>query len=46
MLDVSRGDIVVIEAKAYVAYDGRDEVTVDDVEKVVGPCLSHRLRKT
>ncbi len=45
-VDGLRGDIVVTRAaKAYVAYDGRDEVTVDDVEKVVGPCLSHRLRK-
>jgi len=45
-VDGLRGDIVVTRAaKAYVAYEGRNEVTQDDVEKVIGPCLSHRLRK-
>ena len=45
-VDGLRGDIVVTRAAiAYVAYEGRNEVTQDDVEKVIGPCLSHRLRK-
>ena len=32
-------------AKARVAYEGRDVVTEDDIKRVIGPCLSHRLRK-
>eukprot|EP00195_Chlamydomonas_chlamydogama_P003787 CAMPEP_0202920518 /NCGR_PEP_ID=MMETSP1392-20130828/76896_1 /ASSEMBLY_ACC=CAM_ASM_000868 /TAXON_ID=225041 /ORGANISM="Chlamydomonas chlamydogama, Strain SAG 11-48b" /LENGTH=475 /DNA_ID=CAMNT_0049614015 /DNA_START=47 /DNA_END=1475 /DNA_ORIENTATION=- len=45
-VDGLRGDIVVNRAaKALVAYEGRKEVTVADVEKVVSLCLNHRLRK-
>ena len=48
ILDVDglRGDIVTNRAaKAYAAYDGRDTVTVDDIENVITLCLRHRLRK-
>jgi Mg-chelatase subunit ChlI len=45
-VDGLRGDIVVTRAaKALVAYEGRDTVTEDDIKRVIGPCLSHRLRK-
>lgn len=45
-VDGLRGDIVVSRAaKALVAYEGRDSVTDDDVKRIIGPCLSHRLRK-
>ena len=45
-VDGLRGDIVVTRAaKALVAYEGRTEVTEADIERVIGPCLSHRLRK-
>jgi magnesium chelatase subunit I len=45
-VDGLRGDIVTNRAaKAYAAYNGRDEVTVDDIEKVIVLCLRHRLRK-
>jgi len=45
-VDGLRGDIVVTRAaKALVAYEGRDAVTDDDVKRIIGPCLSHRLRK-
>jgi magnesium chelatase subunit I len=45
-VDGLRGDIVVTRAaKAYVAFEGRTEVMQEDIEKVIGPCLSHRLRK-
>jgi magnesium chelatase subunit I len=48
ILDVDglRGDIVTNRAsKAYAALNGRDNVTVDDIEKVITLCLRHRLRK-
>jgi len=48
ILDVDglRGDIVTNRAsKAYAALNGRDEVTVKDIEKVITLCLRHRLRK-
>ena len=48
MLDVDglRGDIVTNRAaKAFAAYNGRKEVAVDDIEKVIVLCLRHRLRK-
>ena len=32
-------------AKALVAFEGRDEVTQEDIGRVIGSCLSHRLRK-
>ena len=45
-VDGLRGDIVTNRAaKAYAAYEGRDKVTVDDVEKIIVLCLRHRLRK-
>ena len=45
-VDGLRGDIVTNRAaKAYAAYNGQDEVTVDDIEKVITLCLRHRLRK-
>jgi len=45
-VDGLRGDIVTNRAsKAYAAYNGRDEVTVEDIEKVIVLCLRHRLRK-
>lgn len=45
-VDGLRGDIVTNRAaRAYCAFDGRTEVTVDDVEKVITLCLRHRLRK-
>ena len=45
-VDGLRGDIVTNRAaKAYAAYNGRTEVTVDDIEKVITLCLRHRLRK-
>ena len=45
-VDGLRGDIVTNRAaKAYAAYNGRDKVTVDDIEKVIVLCLRHRLRK-
>ena len=45
-VDGLRGDIVTNRAaKAYAAYDGREEVTIDDIEKVITLCLRHRLRK-
>ena len=45
-VDGLRGDIVTNRAaKAYAAYNGRDEVTVDDIENVIVLCLRHRLRK-
>ena len=45
-VDGLRGDIVTNRAaKAYAAYNGRTEVTVDDIEKIMVLCLRHRLRK-
>jgi len=45
-VDGLRCDIVTNRAaKAYAAYDGRDTVTVDDIENVITLCLRHRLRK-
>jgi len=45
-VDGLRGDIVTNRAaKAYAAYEGRSDVTVDDIEKVITLCLRHRLRK-
>ena len=48
ILDVDglRGDIVTNRAaKAYAAYNGRDKVTIKDIEKIITLCLRHRLRK-
>ena len=45
-VDGLRGDIVVNRAaKAYTAFDGRTEVTVDDISQIIVLCLRHRLRK-
>jgi len=45
-VDGLRGDIVTNRAaKAYTAYEGRTEVTVEDISKIITLCLRHRLRK-
>jgi len=45
-VDGLRGDIVVNRAaKAVAAFDGRTEVTVDDIKGIIALCLRHRLRK-
>ncbi|MEO0456967.1 MAG: magnesium chelatase ATPase subunit I [Cyanobacteria bacterium P01_A01_bin.114] len=45
-VDGLRGDIVSNRAaKALAAYEGRTEVRVDDIQKVIALCLRHRLRK-
>ena len=45
-VDGLRGDIVTNRAaKAIAAFEGRNEVTVDDIRRVVTLCLRHRLRK-
>ena len=45
-VDGLRGDIVTNRAaKAHAAYNGRKEVTVDDIEAIISLCLRHRLRK-
>ena len=48
ILDVDglRGDIVTNRAaKAFAAYNGRTEVTLDDIKTIITLCLRHRLRK-
>ena len=41
-----RGDIVSTRAaKALTAFEGRDEVTVDDIRRTISLCLRHRLRR-
>jgi len=45
-VDGLRGDIVTNRAaKAFAALEGRTEVTVSDIRRVVTLCLRHRLRK-
>lgn len=45
-VDGLRGDIVTNRAaKALTAFEGRAEVTVDDIRRVITLCLRHRLRK-
>jgi magnesium chelatase subunit I len=45
-VDGLRGDIVSNRAaKALTAFEGRSEVTVDDIKRVITLCLRHRLRK-
>ncbi|NEQ46007.1 MAG: magnesium chelatase ATPase subunit I [Leptolyngbya sp. SIOISBB] len=45
-VDGLRGDIVANRAaKALAAYEGRTEVTLDDIRQVIVMCLRHRLRK-
>ena len=41
-----RGDIVSTRAaKALSAFEGREEVTVDDIRRTITLCLRHRLRR-
>ena len=45
-VDGLRGDIVTNRAaRAIAALEGRTEVTVDDIRRVIVLCLRHRLRK-
>ena len=45
-MDGLRGDIVTNRAaKALAAFEGRTEVTVDDIRRTMVLCLRHRLRK-
>jgi magnesium chelatase subunit I len=45
-VDGLRGDIVTNRAaKALTAYEGRSDVTIDDIRRVATLCLRHRLRK-
>lgn len=45
-VDGLRGDIVTNRAaKAITAFEGRNEVTVDDIRRVITLSLRHRLRK-
>lgn len=45
-VDGLRGDITINRtACAYVAYEGRTQVTLEDVQRVAPLCLNHRLRK-
>jgi magnesium chelatase subunit I len=45
-VDGLRGDIVTNRAaKALAAFEGRTEVTIEDIRRVIVLCLRHRLRK-
>lgn len=45
-VDGLRGDIVINRAaKAYAAFNGSKNVTVEDISKIITLCLRHRLRK-
>ncbi len=45
-VDGLRGDIVTNRAaKALASFEGRTEVTVDDIRRTIVLCLRHRLRK-
>ena len=45
-VDGLRGDIVSNRAaRAIAAFEGRKEVEVDDIKRVIGLCVRHRLRK-
>jgi magnesium chelatase subunit I len=45
-VDGLRGDIVTNRAaRALAAYEGRAEVTLEDIRRVIVLCLRHRLRK-
>ncbi len=45
-VDGLRGDIVTNRAaKALAAFEGRTEVTLDDIRRIAPLCLRHRLRK-
>ena len=45
-IDGLRGDIVTNRAsKAFTCFEGRQQVTVEDILRVMPLCLCHRLRK-
>jgi len=45
-VDGLRGDIVANRAaRAHAAYNSRNQVTVEDISKIITLCLRHRLRK-
>ena len=45
-VDGLRGDIVTNRAsRAHAAYEGRTEVSINDIKSVITMCLRHRLRK-
>jgi len=45
-IDGLRGDLVVTRtAKALAAWEGRKEVELRDVDRVISMCLNHRMRK-
>ena len=45
-VDGLRGDIVTNRAaKAYAAFQGKREVDIEDISKIITLCLRHRLRK-
>nr|YP_009393247.1 Mg chelatase subunit e [Symphyocladiella dendroidea]ARW61809.1 Mg chelatase subunit e [Symphyocladiella dendroidea] len=45
-VDGLRGDIVTNRAaKAFAAYQNKDEVDIDDIKTIITLCLRHRLRK-
>ncbi|KAK9800169.1 hypothetical protein WJX73_002607 [Symbiochloris irregularis] len=45
-IDGIRGDITVNRAaRALAVFEGADEVTLEHVQRVLGLCLNHRLRK-
>nr|YP_009313846.1 Mg chelatase subunit e [Hommersandiophycus borowitzkae]SCW22100.1 Mg chelatase subunit e [Hommersandiophycus borowitzkae] len=45
-VDGLRGDIVTNRAaKAFAAYKGRTNVTIEDIQQIIVLCLRHRLRK-
>jgi magnesium chelatase subunit I len=45
-VDGLRGDIVTNRAaKAFAAYNGRKNVELEDIKKIITLCLRHRLRK-
>ncbi|CAM9827232.1 unnamed protein product [Ascophyllum nodosum] len=45
-VDGLRGDIVTNRAaKAYAAFQGKKDVVIEDIEKIIILCLRHRLRK-
>nr|QWK42208.1 photochlorophyllide reductase subunit I [Postelsia palmaeformis] len=45
-VDGLRGDIVTNRAaKAYAAFQGKKDVLIEDIQKIIVLCLRHRLRK-
>ena len=45
-VDGLRGDIVTNRAaKAYTAFQGKEMISIEDIEKIIVLCLRHRLRK-